>query len=154
MPSLLDSDRHDKKAKKLFSDFSISTPNSHSSETHPKIFAKYETELAEEDPSSTERLVSRAERDLPRLTKHNLLIMNQYPSGEQTKSRDEHKVKHFGKMAIKLQLLGDTSKSMEWKVTEPEIPKHLLDEEALEAEFEEEGLHESINLKEFEEMER
>lgn len=48
---------------------------------------------------------------LPRLTRQNLLTLNR-----EIPRAKEQKVKHFGKLQIKLQLLGDTSKSMDWKV--------------------------------------
>ena len=50
IPSLLDSGRNEKKAQRVFSDFSISTPNSNISGYNAQLFppnpVKYETELA------------------------------------------------------------------------------------------------------------
>lgn len=66
-------------------------------------------------------------------------------------------MRHFGKLAIRLNLLGDANKSLEWKVEEKKSTRVLpLDQAELDADFDQgcEEMNDSINLKHFEEIEK
>ena len=80
--------------------------------------------------------------ELPRLTERNLLNLDKLrqresPAHKKEPQNDGDKIKHFGKLAIRLNLLGDANKSLEWKVEEKKSSTRqlALDHEALEADF-------------------